>query len=307
MRLSVVLPAYNEANNLVSVVSELMKTLDDLGIDFEILVVDDGSTDGTRAVVADLTSSDRRVRGIRLRRNFGKATALHAGFMVAVGEIIVVMDADGQLDPRDIPALLEEIDAGADLVSGRGTKARSAGVRRVASRWYNRVTARMTGVRTTDLNSGIRAMRREVAASLHLYGELHRFIPVLAHWYGFRVAEVPVSSRPRLHGRSKFGRARYHRGLLDLLTVKLITTYDARPLHLFGGVALVLGIAGTVLLTWMAVLSVTGSPVGDRPALLAGALLVMVAVQLVSIGLLAELIIHARIQPDVGSLIDERP
>lgn len=307
MQLSVVLPAYDEANNLVSVVSELTKTLDDLGIDHEIIVVDDGSTDGTRAVVADLTSSDRRVRGIRLRRNFGKATALHAGFTVADGEIVVVMDADGQLDPRDIPALLEEIDAGADLVSGRGTKAQSTGIRRVASRWYNRVTARMTGVHATDLNSGIRAMRREVATSLHLYGELHRFIPVLAHWHGFRVAEVPVSSRPRLHGRSKFGRARYHRGLLDLLTVKLITTYDARPLHLFGGVALVLGLAGTALLTWMAVLSVTGNPVGDRPALLAGALLVMVAVQLVSIGLLAELIIHARLQPDVGSLIDERP
>ena len=231
-----------------------------------------------------------------LRRNSGKSAALDAGLAGVEGEYVVLMDADGQDDPRQIPRLLAALDGdgGLDLVTGRRAVRNDRFVKRTTSRLYNRTTALVTGVDGRDFNSGFKAMRRELATSLGLYGELHRYIPVLAQWRGYRVAEVDVEHQPRRHGESKFGRARFWRGFLDLITVKFLTTYTGRPFHLFGGVGVVMGAVGSVLLGWMLVERILGNQVGTRPALMAGVLLVVVAMQMILLGLLAELSVHLR-------------
>ncbi|MDQ3944506.1 MAG: glycosyltransferase family 2 protein [Actinomycetota bacterium] len=301
--ISVILPAYDEAENLPVVVGEVLAVFDVHSLDGEVVVVDDGSGDGTGVVAAALGEADGRVRCVPLRRNFGKSAALQAGFEFCSGDVVVLMDADGQDDPAEVPRLLDALDGGLDLCTGRRTHRRDRFVKRHTSRLYNWATARVTGVEGRDMNSGLKAMRRDVALDLDLHGELHRYIPVLAHWAGYRTGEIDVHHRPRLHGRTKFGRARFWRGVLDLATVKLLTTYTARPLHLFGGLAAVLGAAGGALLAWMATLKLSGGAIGDRPALLAGILLVVVAVQLFSIGLLAELVVHTRRPQPLGSLV----
>jgi hypothetical protein len=214
------------------------------------------------------------------------------------------MDSDGQHDPNEIPPLIEALDDGIDLITGRRVTRQTSVGRWFASRVFNAATARVTGVPLRDFNSGMKVMRRSVADSLNLYGELHRYIPVMAHWAGFRLAERPMQHRPRKHGASKFGRARLWRGFLDLLTIQLLTKFTVRPLHLFGGIGMLLGTAGAALLTWMLVVSLTGNPVGDRPALLAGILLFVVAVQMFSIGLLAEFIASARGKVDLTHIIE---
>lgn len=293
-QVSVVLPAFNERENLAEIVPEATAALRAAGVTFEIVVVDDGSTDGTHEFARELEGPD--VTCVRLRRNSGKSAALAAGLARARGEYVVLMDADGQDDPRQIPWLLAALDADedVDLVTGRRAVRQDRFVKRTTSRLYNRVTALVTGVPGHDFNSGFKAMRHEVAGSLELYGELHRYIPVLAHWQGFRVGEVDVDHRERRHGTSKFGRARFWRGFLDLITVKFLTTYTGRPFHLFGGLGVVMGMAGSGLLGWMLVERLTGNQVGTRPALMAGVLLVVVGVQMVLLGLLAELSVHLR-------------
>lgn len=302
--ISVVLPSYNEGENLPEVVKELCEELESSGWQFELVVVDDGSVDDTRQVLTSMQLENHHVRAVRLRRNFGKSIALRAGFEFATGQVIVLMDADGQDDPAEIPKLLRALEGGLDLVTGRRAMRQDRVVKRATSRLFNAVTARVTGVDGRDMNSGLKAMRRDVADSLNLYGELHRYIPVLAHWAGFRVDEIPVHHRPRLHGMTKFGGARFWRGFLDLLTIQFLTRFTARPLHLFGGIGLVLGAGGAGLLTWMGVLRILGHGVGERPALTGGVLLMVVAMQFFSIGLLAEFFAHARGKVDVKQLID---
>jgi len=306
-RVSVLLPAYNEADNLESVVDELVAALDSLAVPFEVVIVDDGSTDKTRDAIAALTARHRPVLGVRLRRNVGKSSALAAGLTVVRGALVVLMDADGQDDPAGIDRLLAALDDGLDLVTGRRSTRRDRFMKRNTSRVYNAVTAWVSGVPGRDFNSGFKAMRREVADSLELYGELHRYIPVLAYWYGFRVGEVDVDHRPRMHGRSKFGRARYWRGFLDLLTVRFLTSYANRPLHLFGGVGTALGASGVVVLAWLLIeQQVEGKGIGDRPALIAGVLLVIVGIQLFTLGLIAQLLVHVTTRRDPALMIGER-
>jgi glycosyltransferase involved in cell wall biosynthesis len=293
-QVSVVLPAYNERDNLAELVPEATAALRGAGVTFEVVVVDDGSTDGTAQLMRELESPE--VVSVRLRRNAGKSAALSAGLARVRGEYVVLMDADGQDDPGQIPRLLEVLDDddAVDLVTGRRAVRQDRFVKRTTSRLYNRATALVTGVDGRDFNSGFKAMRRELATGLELYGELHRYIPVLAHWRGFRVAEVDVDHHERRHGASKFGRARFWRGFLDLITVKFLTTYTGRPFHLFGGLGVLMGVAGCGLLGWMLVEKLMGNAIGTRPALLAGVLLVVVAVQMVLLGLLAELSVHLR-------------
>jgi glycosyltransferase involved in cell wall biosynthesis len=295
-QVSVVLPAYNEADNLVELVPETTAALRDAGVTFEVVVVDDGSTDGTAEIMRELRSPE--VVTVSLRRNAGKSAALDAGLARVRGEYVVLMDADGQDDPRQIPRLLAALDAddNLDLVTGRRAIRHDRFVKRTTSRLYNRTTAMVTGVAGRDFNSGFKAMRRDLATSLELYGELHRYIPVLAQWRGYRVGEVDVEHQERRHGVSKFGRARFWRGFLDLITVKFLTTYTGRPFHLFGGLGVVMGVVGSGLLGWMLVERIMGNQIGTRPALLAGVLLVVVAVQMVLLGLLAELSVHLRRQ-----------
>ncbi|HEX6236666.1 MAG TPA: glycosyltransferase family 2 protein [Acidimicrobiales bacterium] len=305
-QVSVLLPAYNERANLAELVPEIVGVMQGAGVSYEVLVVDDGSTDGTRSLLESLDAPG--VGYLRLRRNAGKSAALSAGLTQVRGEHVVFMDADGQDDPREILRLLEVLrDQGVDLVTGRRAERRDRFAKRASSKVYNRATSLVTGVRGSDFNSGLKAMRRELADALELYGELHRYIPVLAEWQGFRVMEVDVDHHERRHGESKFGRARFWRGFLDLITVKFLTTYTVRPFHLFGGLGLVMGLAGGGLLAWMLALRIGGQEVGSRPAFLAGVLLAVVAVQMVSLGLLAELTVHLRRRRDLDAVIDHHP
>jgi dolichol-phosphate mannosyltransferase len=300
----VVIPAYNERPNLAELVPETVGALQQAGVTYEVVVVDDGSNDGTPELMRQLRGND--VVSLRLRRNGGKSAALSAGLARATGEYIVLMDADGQDDPAEIPNLLAALDADDDvgLVTGRRAVRHDRFIKRTTSKLYNRATSVVTGVKGRDFNSGLKAMRRELAASLPLYGELHRYIPILAEWRGYRVEEVDVQHHQRRHGESKFGRARFWRGFLDLITVKFLTTYTGRPFHLFGGLGVVMGMLGSVLLGWMFVERLLGERIGTRPALLTGVLLVVVAVQMISLGLLAELAVHLRPRPRTDAGVD---
>lgn len=292
-RVSVLMPAYNEAENLVEIVPRTAAALQEMGESFEILVVDDGSTDGTRSAMNQLRSAN--VRYIRLRRNAGKSAALSVGLDHVKGEIVVLMDADGQDDPAELPRLIQYMESnGLDVVTGRRAVRNDRFIKRATSKLYNGTTHLVTGVEGKDFNTGFKAMTRDLADSLEMYGELHRYIPVLAVWNGFTYGELDVEHHERLHGSSKFGRARFWRGFLDLVTVKFLTTYTARPFHLFGGIGFGIGAIGSVLLAWMGVSKLLGNSIGTRPALQLGVLLVVVAVQMVSLGLLGELMVNLR-------------
>jgi glycosyltransferase involved in cell wall biosynthesis len=308
--ISVVVPVHDEERSVRLLYEELQAALEPLGQDWEVLYVDDGSTDGTFAALTHLHAREAGVRIVRLRRNFGKASALAAGFAQTAGDVVVTIDGDLQDDPSEIPRLLVKLEEGFDLVSGWKTRRRDPWRRRVLSRAFNGVTSRLSGLRLHDFNCGLKAYRAEVLRGLRLYGELHRFIPVLAHYRGFRVAELPVNHRPRPHGRSRYGMERYLRGFFDLLTVTFMGRYRYRPLHLFGSVGLVLGLVGFALLTYLTVLKATGEAIGGRPLLTLGVLLVVVGIQLFSLGLVGELVtsLHEERAGDrerVEALVDE--
>ena len=288
--ISVVVPVHEEERTVALLYDELQSALDPLGQPWEAVFVDDGSADGSFAALTRLHDAQDNVRVVRLRRNFGKAAALAAGFANAQGDVVVTIDADLQDDPAEIPRLLAKLDEGFDLVSGWKAHRRDPITRRALSRIFNWVTGRVSGLRLHDLNCGLKAYRAEVVQGLRLYGELHRFIPVLAHYRGHRIAELPVNHRPREHGRSRYGVERYLRGFLDLLTVSFIGRYRYRPLHLFGGLGLGLGTLGIAILLYLTVLKIGGEAIGRRPLLILGVLLVVVGLQFFSLGLISELI-----------------
>ena len=288
--ISVVVPLHNEERSIGLLHEELQAALDPLGEEWEAVYVDDGSTDGSFSALTRLHAREDNVRVVRLRRNFGKAAALAAGFAQATGERVVTIDGDLQDDPSEIPQLLAKLEEGFDVVSGWKTRRRDPWSRRLPSRLFNWVAGWMSGLRLHDMNCGLKAYRAEVVRNLVLYGELHRFIPVLAHEQGYRVAELPVNHRPREHGRSRYGLERYLRGFLDLLTVSFMGRYRHRPLHLFGGLGLLLGGAGVVLLVYLTIVKLTGQAIGQRPLLTLGVLLVVVGMQFFTLGLISEMI-----------------
>jgi glycosyltransferase involved in cell wall biosynthesis len=289
--ISVVVPVHNEEATLGRLYEELSAALDPLQRPWEVVFVDDGSTDGSFAALTRLHAGEPNVRVVRLRRNFGKSTALAAGFAHVSGDIVITIDADLQDDAAEIPALLAKLDEGFDLVSGWKTRRRDPFSRRVLSRIFNSVASRLSGVRLHDMNCGLKAYRAEVVQGLRIYGELHRFIPVLAHYRGYRIAELPVHHRPRAYGRSRYGVERYLRGFLDLLTVSFIGRYRQRPLHLFGGLGLLLSFLGLSTLAYLTVVKAMGHAIGQRPLLLLGVLLVVVGLQFFSLGLISEMIL----------------
>ena len=292
IEVSVVLPVLDEVESLVVLHRELTEALQRLGRPYEVLFVDDGSRDGSFERIEKLRLEDPCVRGVQLRRNFGKAAALAVGFREARGDVIITMDADLQDDPAEVPKLLARLEDGFDLVSGWKQDRQDPRSKTWPSQLFNWVTGFLTGVRLHDFNSGFKIYRREVVEEIRLYGELHRFIPALAAWRGFLVTEVPVHHRPRRYGSTKFGSTRLWRGFLDLLTVLFLTRYTRRPLHLFGGLGLIAWTVGFVVNAYLTGIWLSGArPIGQRPLLAFGVLTMLVGAQFFAIGLLSELVL----------------
>jgi len=296
--LSIVLPVYNEAENIPHLFAELVPVLEAIGSPFEIIAVDDGSSDNSFQELQKLHARDERVRVVRFRRNFGQTAAFAAGFDRARGKVVITMDADLQNDPADIPKLLAEMDKGFDVISGWRQDRWNEGLvtfftRRIPSAAANWLISRVTGVYLHDYGCTLKAYRREVIREVRLYGDLHRFIPAIASYYGVRMAEVPVNYRRRQFGRSKYGIGRTVRVLLDLLTVRFLLSYSTRPIHIFGLLGLLsvmLGVGIGVYLTFIKLFF--GAALAERPLLLFAILLVMVGVQLVTMGLLGEMVVR---------------
>lgn len=287
---SIVIPLLNEEQSLQELYEKLKNVLTRLGR-FEIIFVDDGSTDGSNRVLHELRRKDRRIKIIRFRRNFGKSAALSVGFNHAEGDMVITMDADLQDDPEEIPNLVNEIKKGYDLVSGWKKKRRDPISKTIPSRFFNFVTSLLTGIRLHDFNCGLKVYRNEVVKEVKIYGELHRYIPALAHWLGYRVGEIVVQHQPRKYGKSKYGVVRFWRGFLDLLTVLFTTRYLKRPLHLFGFWGSMFFMAGFFIDLYLIYLKFAeGMALSNRPLFLGGILLIIVGIQFISIGLLGELI-----------------
>ena len=294
LTLSVVIPLLNEAGSLPQLHAELTGAIDESSryAGYEIIFVDDGSTDGSDRVLRELFEADPHVKVIQFRRNFGKSAGLAAGFRQATGDHVVTMDADLQDVPAEMHKLLEPIvNDEADLVSGWKTPRLDPLSKTLPSSIFNRVVRMSSGVDLHDFNCGFKAYRAEVLPELNLYGEMHRYIPVLAHFRGFRVTEVPVAHRARVHGRSKFGIERYFRGFFDLLTVLFLGHYTRRPLHLFGWLGILTFGAGFLIDAYLAILKLFfGQPIGDRPLLQLGVLLMIIGAVFIVFGLLGEMI-----------------
>lgn len=297
-KLSVVVPAYNEAESLPELHRELTAALAGLGITWEIVYVDDGSRDGTDRVIESLCRAEPRARGILLARNFGKSAALATGFKAVRGGLVCTMDADLQDDPGELPKLLAALEQGYDLVSGWKVKRLDPVTKRWPSKLFNAVTSAVAGVRLHDFNCGFKLYRREVTDALEVYGELHRFMPALAHWRGFRVGETGVNHRARRFGKSKFGAARFVNGFLDLLTAAFISTSALKPLHVFGRIGLVFLLAGFGLGLWFVWQWSQGEPLRVRPLMLFGAASVLLGIQFILMGLLGEMIAHQSSRTD---------
>jgi glycosyltransferase involved in cell wall biosynthesis len=291
---SVIVPLYNEEQSLRELCDQLRNVLQK-SAQYEILFVDDGSTDGSFRVLQDLRNRDKRIKIIRFRRNYGKSAALSVGFHHAKGDFIITMDADLQDDPNEIPNLVNELKKGFDLVSGWKKKRHDPITKTIPSKFFNFVTSVMTGVKLHDMNCGLKAYRKEVVKDLKIYGELHRYIPVLANWEGFKIGEAVVEHHARKYGKTKFGIGRFWKGFLDLLTVLFTTRYMQRPLHLFGFWGLLFFAVGFFVDLYLAGLKIfEGMSLSNRPLFMGGILLIIVGIQFVSVGLIGELIVKKR-------------
>ena len=290
--LTVVVPVFNEEESLDPLYESLSESLAGLGWSYELIFVDDGSSDSSFEVMQRMQAGDERLRVVRLRRNFGQTAAFSAGFDRARGQVVVTLDADLQNDPADIPRLLEEFERGFDVVSGwRKDRQDRFLDRRLPSIMANRLISWATGVHLHDYGCSLKAYRRKVLADVRLYGEMHRFLPALAYGQGARVTEIEVTHHPRRFGTSKYGISRTLRVLLDLLVVKFLLSYSTRPIHVFGLAGLISFGIGGVLLAYLGIVRVfLGQDIGDRPLVLLAILLTMLGVQLITSGLLAELV-----------------
>jgi len=299
VEVTALIPVYNEAENLEPLLEKLTADLRALGKTYEILVVDDGSTDDTLARLRDLHRRIPHLRAIVFRRNYGKSAALSVGFHAARGRILVTLDGDLQDDSAEIGGLIAKLDEGYDLVSGWKQKRKDPISKTIPSKLFNAVTSSMTGIKLHDMNCGLKAYRAEVVRTIHLRGELHRFIPALAHWNGFRVGEMRTVHHARLHGKTKFGAARFLNGFLDLLAVMFLNTSSRRPLHLFGRIGVFFAIVGALITVGFSWRWVLGEGLRLRPALLFGAVLIILGIQFISMGFLGELIASTRThEPD---------
>ncbi|MCC5913759.1 MAG: glycosyltransferase family 2 protein [Balneolaceae bacterium] len=294
--ISVVVPLLNEEKSIRELSIALGKALSDYS--FEMIFVDDGSTDSSWEIIEELSESNYNIKGIRLRRNYGKSDALQAGFEEVRGQYVVTMDADLQDDPAEIPAMVVMLKEGSELVSGWKKVRHDPISKTVPSRFFNAVTRWTTGIHLHDFNCGLKAYRREVIENIYLYGELHRYVPLLAKWKGFsQITEKEVKHHPRKYGRTKFGISRFLHGFLDLVTLLFVNRYMQRPMHFFGTIGVLLLIVGGLISGWLAYLKIFfGEPLGNRPLLFLGILLIVVGVQSFSIGFLGEMLNRGQVR-----------
>ncbi|MBK8266739.1 MAG: glycosyltransferase family 2 protein [Nannocystis sp.] len=306
--ISVIVPIYNEIDSLPELYAQLTAGCRATARPYEILVINDGSTDGTDLDLDALAAADPQLHVIHFRRNFGKSPALAAGFERARGEIVLTLDGDLQDDPALIPAFIARIEAGADLVSGYKARRLDPLGKTLPSKLFNAVVRRISGIPLRDFNCGFKAYRAECVRELSVYGGFHRFLPVLAGERGFRIEELVVNHRPRAHGVSKYGLRRLIDGLLDLLTVLLVTRFRSRPLHFFSVPAVLLGAPGVAILTYLSVIWAQGDSIGTRPLLTLGVLLVTTAAHFLGLGLLGELLVRTTLRPsEIYSIRPPRP
>ena len=271
---SVVIPMYNEEDSLRELFAQIVRVLAELEKRFEVIFIDDGSTDTSAEIVKELNAQDARAKLIEFRKNYGKAAGLAAGFDMAQGEFVITMDADLQDDPAEIPNLLNKLDEGYDLVSGWKKVRHDPFIKTQTSKIYNLFTSMFSGIRLHDFNCGLKAYRAEVVKTMNVYGELHRYLPVIAFRNGYRVTELPVTHHPRKYGRSKYGVARFTRGAFDLLTITFLSKYKKRPLHLFGTWGLVTSFIGFIILAILAAQKIfLDAHLSNRPLLFLGLLI----------------------------------
>lgn len=292
MKISIIIPLFNEEENLTELFRQINNVVAKNSYNVEIIFIDDGSTDNSYETLTKITdSSEGNIKIIQFRKNFGKSSALSSGFSVATGDIIITMDADLQDDPAEIPNLIDKLNSGYDLVSGWKYDRKDPPSKTIPSKIFNKTVQISTGIKIHDFNCGLKAYKKEVVKNIEVYGELHRFLPVLAHYQGFKIAEIKVKHHPRIHGKTKFGPRRFTNGFVDLLTVTILTKYIRKPGHFFGSCGLASLSLGTIFCGYLSVLWVSGErPIGNRPLLFLGILLIIIGVQLISMGLLGELI-----------------
>lgn len=298
MKLSIVLPVYNESGSLEELYDEISSVLSSLGVEYEIIAVNDGSRDGSSAILEKLALSDKHFRVIHLSKNYGQTAALSAGFDAAIGDVIIPMDADLQNDPKDIPKLLAEIDRGVDVVSGWRKNRKDNVLRRLPSAVANKLISRITSVRLHDYGCTLKAYRREAIQDVRFYGEMHRFMPAYAAWYGANISELVVNHRPRKYDKSKYGISRTFRVILDLLTVKFLMTYLTKPMHFFGGaglLSLILSFATSIVAVYLRVAE--GIHFIRTPLPLLTVFLVIMGIQFILMGILAEILIRIYHEP----------
>lgn len=296
--LTIVVPVLDEEASLPELTDRIRSVCDGAGFSFTVWFIDDGSKDDSWDVIESMHERDARFKGIRLRRNYGKSAALAIGFERAEGRYVVTMDADLQDDPGEIPGLVALLETGYDLVSGWKRERHDPLSKTIPSRFFNYVTRQLSGIPLHDFNCGLKAYRQEVVKSVRLYGEMHRYVPLLANWEGYtRITEKVVKHHPRKYGRTKFGLERFIKGFLDLLSVYFLTRFAARPMHFFGSLGSLAFLGGFVISLWISIDKLYyGNPIGDRPLLLLGALLMLVGVQMFTVGLIGEMIVVPRMQ-----------
>ncbi len=291
-KISVVIPLYNEEESLVPLTHEIRKALYDLKYMWEVIFVDDGSRDKSLEVLRDITNKDKRFKYISFRKNYGKSAALQVGFKHTNGDIIVTMDADLQDDPHEIPNLINKLNEGYDLVSGWKKKRMDPFIKRKSSKFFNFITRLISGIKIHDFNCGLKAYKREVIENIKVYGELHRYVPVLADWEGYTISEIEVKHHPRRYGKTKFGISRFFKGFIDLITVIFTTRYIKRPMHLFGFLGALSFLIGLLVNGYLTIEWISGHYLSNRPMLFLGMLLIIVGVQFFSVGLLGEMMVN---------------
>ena len=291
-KLSVVIPLLNEEESILPLANEIKKSVKNINIGLEVIFVDDGSTDGSLKAIKDICKQDKRFKYISFRKNYGKSAALHMGFKETTGDVVITMDADLQDDPGEIPNLIKKLEEGFDVVSGWKKVRHDPFIKKSSSKFFNFVTKVMSGIKIHDFNCGLKAYRKEVVENIKVYGELHRYIPVLADWQGFKISEIPVKHHARRYGKSKFGISRFFKGFLDLITVIFATRYIKRPMHLFGFLGAFAFFLGIIVNGYLTIEWISGKPLSNRPMLFLGILLIIVGVQFFSVGLLGEMMVN---------------